>query len=70
MRYDAGLVRFLFWWIAVVLFLALVNAVASWFGLDVASASEEDSGNDHASAGHAAAAPAAPPHAPVTSSHH
>jgi hypothetical protein len=33
--------RYLAWSVGVILFLALVNAVASWFGLDVASASEE-----------------------------
>jgi len=33
--------KYLYWSIAVILFLALVNAVASWFGLDVASAGEE-----------------------------
>ena len=33
--------KYLYWSIAVILFLALVNAVATWFGLDVASGGEE-----------------------------
>jgi len=33
--------RFLLWSVVVVLLLALVNAVASWFGLDVAAEPEE-----------------------------
>ena len=32
--------KFLFWSIVVVLLLALVNAIARWFGLDVAEAAE------------------------------
>jgi len=63
--------RFLVWSIAVVLFLALVNAVASWFGFDVTSAGEEDdAGHAAAHSGHGTqVAPAAGPHAPANSSH-
>ena len=63
---------YLLWSIGVILFLALVNAVASWFGLDVATAGEEPHEPAH---GHSAALPAPAParHAPAathTTSHH
>jgi hypothetical protein len=57
--------RFLFWSVVVILFLALVNAVASWLGLDVASDGEDthETPHGHASAGHPAPAPSHnPPH--------
>jgi hypothetical protein len=66
--------KYLLWSIAVVLLLALVNAVASWFGLDVASGGEEPTRDHHthAAPGHAPAAAAAA-HAPAggsAPSHH
>ena len=64
--------RFLLWSLAVILLLALVNAIASWFGLDVATASEEpemhghghapDHATSHASTGSYAPAPNVPHH--------
>ena len=39
--------KFLIWSVVVILILALVNAIASWFGLDVATAAEQPDAHDH-----------------------
>jgi hypothetical protein len=52
--------KFLIWSIVVILFLALVNAIASWLGLDVAAASEEPDAHGLAPASHAPLAVHAP----------
>lgn len=59
--------RYLLWWVAAILFLALVNAVASWFGQDIAAAGGEPDAHEQAPKPHAnapAVAHAPAPHSP------
>jgi len=63
-RYSAAM-KFLIWSVVVILILALVNAIASWFGLDIAAAAPAEEthqpahghGTDHPIASTAAPAP-------------
>jgi hypothetical protein len=58
----------LIWSIVVILFLALVNAIATWLGFDVASAGEEPDAHGHAPVTHAHVPAAA--HAPAPPADH
>ena len=73
MRYFAAM-KFLLWSLAVILLLALVNAIASWFGLDVATASEEPEPpghvHGHGASDHAASHTPAAAHTQAPHAHH